>query len=116
MRSYLLAAGVPAGKVVADYAGFDTYDSCARARRVFGVSAVTVVTQTYHLPRAVATARLLGLQANGVGDDSVRPGRAWRKGTVRDQVACVKTIWDLASRRDPVLGRAETGVTDALNR
>jgi len=116
MRRYLVAAGVPAPAVVADYAGFDTYDSCARACRVFGVSAVTVVTQTYHLPRAVATARLLGLQANGVGDDSVRPGRAWRKGTVRDQVACVKTIWDLASRRDPVLGRAETGVTDALTR
>lgn len=116
MRRYLVAAGVPAPAVVADYAGFDTYDSCARARRVFGVSTVTVVTQTYHLPRAVATARLLGLRANGVGDDSVRSGWAWRKGTVRDQVACLKTIWDLASRRDPVLGRAETGVTDALTR
>lgn len=114
MRSYLLAAGVPADKVVADYAGFDTYDSCARAQRIFGVDRLLVVTQGYHLPRAVATCRALGLDAEGVGDTSVSGSEAWRRGALRDQVATVKTVWDVATRRDPVLGRRETSVERAL--
>jgi vancomycin permeability regulator SanA len=115
MREYLVAAGVPAARVVADYAGFDTYDSCVRARRIFGVSDLVVVTQSYHLPRAVATCRALGLQANGVGDDSARQYvAAWRKGAIRDQLACVKTVVDLVSRREPVLGSRETSVEQAL--
>jgi vancomycin permeability regulator SanA len=115
MRAYLVRAGVPTDRVVSDYAGFDTYDSCARARRIFGVSDVIVVTQGYHLPRAVATCRRLGLSARGVGDEtSRRYTRAWRTGAVRDQLACVKTVVDLAAHRDPILGRQETGVDRAL--
>ncbi|GAB2583978.1 SanA/YdcF family protein [Microlunatus antarcticus] len=114
MRRYLVDAGVPADKVVADYAGFDTYDSCSRAQRIFGVDRLTVVTQDYHLPRAVATCRALGLDAVGVGDESFRGTEAWRRGTFRDQVACVKTVLDVVSRRDPVLGARETSVDRAL--
>jgi vancomycin permeability regulator SanA len=114
MRAYLLDAGVPADKVVADYAGFDTYDSCSRAQRIFGVERLTVVTQGYHLPRAVATCRALGLDAVGVGDESVRGSEAWRRGALRDQVACVKTVLDVVTRRDPVLGERETSVERAL--
>ena len=72
MRDYLIEKGVPAAKVVGDYAGFDTYDSCVRARRIFGVSRAIVVTQTYHLPRALATCRAIGLDAWGVGDETVK--------------------------------------------
>ena len=108
MRSYLLRAGVPAEKVVADYAGFDTYDSCARAQRIFHVRELTVVTQSYHLPRAVATCRRLGLAANGVGDETARQHtEPWRRGAIRDQVACIKTVIDLITGRDPVLGPRE---------
>ena len=115
MRRYLVAAGVPAEKVVADYAGFDTYDSCVRAQQVFGVTDLIVVTQDYHLPRAVATCQRLGVRANGVGDESSRQyRRAWLRGAVRDQVACVKTVLDLASARQPVLGPRETSVDRAL--
>lgn len=115
MRAYLVAAGVPAARVVADYAGFDTYDSCARARRVFGVAEAIVVTQSYHLPRAVATCLRLGLSVVGVGDETARRfRRPWRVGTLRDQVACVKTVFDLTTRRDPVLGPRELGVDQAL--
>jgi vancomycin permeability regulator SanA len=115
MRTYLLRAGVPADKVVADYAGFDTYDSCARARRIFNVSNLIVVTQAYHLPRAVATCRRLGLSATGVGDETSKQyTRAWRNGVVRDQLACVKTVLDLVTARDPILGPPDTGVDRAL--
>jgi vancomycin permeability regulator SanA len=114
MRNYLIDAGVPAEAVVADYAGFDTYDSAARALRIFGVDQLMVVTQSYHLPRAVATCRALGIDAIGVGDDSVRRAVAWRRGAIRDQLACVKTVFDLISGRDPVLGEPETSVSEAL--
>jgi len=114
MRTYLLDRGVPADKVVADYAGFDTYDSCARAQRIFGVERLVVVTQGYHLPRAVATCRALGLDADGLGDTSVSGSEAWRRGALRDQLATVKTVFDVVSGRDPVLGRRETSVDRAL--
>lgn len=114
MRRYLVDAGVPAEKVVADYAGFDTYDSCSRAQRIFGVDRLTVVTQGYHLPRAVATCRALGLDAVGVADDGFRGTEAWRRGAFRDQIACVKTVLDVVTRRDPVLGPRETSVDRAL--
>jgi vancomycin permeability regulator SanA len=114
MRGYLIKAGVPADKVIADYAGFDTYDSCFRAKRIFNVSKLIIVTQSYHLPRAVATGRALGVEAVGVGDDTVRHSVPWRRGVIREQIACVKTVIDLITRRDPVLGRRETSVDEAL--
>ncbi|MGR6321994.1 ElyC/SanA/YdcF family protein [Micromonospora soli] len=116
MRRWLLDRGVPAGKVVMDYAGFDTYDSCARAKRIFGVDRATVVTQSFHLPRAVALCRRLGIAANGVGDDTARRyTERWRISSAREYGASVKAAVDLLSGRDPVhLGRHETGVEDAL--
>ncbi|HZA05981.1 MAG TPA: ElyC/SanA/YdcF family protein [Propionibacteriaceae bacterium] len=116
MRDYLISAGMPPEAVIADYAGFDTYDSCARARRIFGVDQLVVVTQGYHLPRAVATCRALGVDATGVGDYTQQNTRSWRRGSIRDQFACVKTVIDLLTGRDPVLGQRETSVDDALAR
>ena len=117
MRAYLIDAGVPAEKVIADYAGFDTYDSCVRAKRIFGVSKLIMVSQSYHLPRAVATCRALGVDTAGVGDDTSRQYvNAWRRGAIRDQVACVKTVVDLVTKREPVLGQRETSVDEALAR
>ena len=117
MRDHLLAAGVPAEAIRLDRGGFDTYESCLRARDVFGVDRVTILTQTYHLPRAVGTARLLGLDALGVGDRTVQwyqddAGRrrrsvAWRSGAIRDVVACTKTLVDLRLRHRPADRRVE---------
>jgi vancomycin permeability regulator SanA len=116
MRRYLAAHGVPARRVVLDYAGFDTYDSCARANRIFGVRQLIVVTQSYHLDRAVTLCRHLGIDATGVGDDTVRgEWLPWYRSTVREHGACVKAVFDMATGRSPVfLGRHETGVEDAL--
>jgi len=116
MQVYLIARGVPARRIVLDYAGFDTYDSCARARRIFGVRRAIVVTQQFHIARAVALCRTLGVDATGVGDDSVRWMTAiWRRNVIRERLAVVKAVYDVAARRDPVyLGRHEPGVDDAL--
>lgn len=116
MRQYLIDAGVPAKKVVADYAGFDTYDSCVRAREVFGVTSLTIVTQEYHLPRAVTTCKLTGMHTYGVGDHSVAKNRTWRYGQLRELAANFKMVYDLASQRTPVLGKRETSVDEALGR
>ncbi|MEU6072840.1 ElyC/SanA/YdcF family protein [Micromonospora sp. NPDC047074] len=116
MRRWLVDNGVPAERVVLDHAGFDTYDSCARAKRIFGVDRATVVTQSFHLPRAVAVCRRLGVDASGVGDETARQyDRTWRISSTREYGACVKAAVDLLSGRDPVhLGRRETAVEDAL--
>lgn len=116
MVDWLIGNGVPEAKVVADYAGFDTYDSCHRAVRVFGVTSAIVVTQSYHIQRAVALCREAGMDAVGVGDDSARqwPGY-WRRASVREQGAYVKALFDVVIDRDPVfLGQHETGVETAL--
>ncbi|WP_307854708.1 ElyC/SanA/YdcF family protein [Micromonospora sp. C31] len=118
MRRWLIEQGVPADKVVRDHAGFDTYDSCARAKRIFGVDRATVVTQSFHLPRAVTVCRQLGIDATGVGDETARQyERIWRISSSREHAASVKAAWDVLWGRDPAhLGRPETGIEDALRR
>lgn len=116
MRAWLIARGVPARLVVADYAGFDTYDSCYRATSIFGVTRAIVVTQNYHLRRAVSLCRRLGIQADGVGTGAREYGwRVWWRASIRDQVACVKAVVDLTTHRSPVfLGPHEPGIDNAL--
>jgi vancomycin permeability regulator SanA len=116
MATWLRTHGVPSTRIVVDYAGFDTYDSCDRARRVFGVRHVIVVTQTYHLDRAVTLCRALGVTADGVGDDSVRIYTdPWYHSAFRERGAVVKAAADAVSHRDPVfLGPHEPGVDQAL--
>jgi vancomycin permeability regulator SanA len=116
MASWLRAHGVPDERIALDYAGFDTYDSCARARRIFAVRQAIVVTQTYHLDRAVALCRALGVDASGVGDDTARVYRdLWRRAVIRERGAVVKAVVDVVSHRDPVyLGPHERSVEDAV--
>ena len=109
MHNYLIKAGVPTKNVIVDSGGFDTYESCLRAKRIFNLSQLIIVTQRYHLVRAVATCRTLGIDATGVGDDSARQHTvAWWRGTIRDQLACIKTIVDLATRPDPKFDKLNT--------
>jgi vancomycin permeability regulator SanA len=118
MQSWLVARGVPADRVVLDHAGFDTYDSCVRASKIFGVHQAIVVTQAFHLPRAVTLCREQGIEATGVGDDSVRIYEAmWLRGEVREYGAAVKAAADVLTSRDPIfLGPHETGVEEAVRR
>jgi vancomycin permeability regulator SanA len=65
MRRYAIAKGVPPELVNLDYAGFRTYDTCVRAVKVFGIRRAVMVSQRYHLARAVYTARSVGIDAAG---------------------------------------------------
>lgn len=69
MKSYAAAAGVPTEDIFMDHAGFSTYESMYRARDVFGAKRVMIVTQEYHLYRALYVAKSLGLDAVGVSAD-----------------------------------------------
>jgi vancomycin permeability regulator SanA len=67
MQRYAVELGVPVADTTLDYAGFSTYESCYRAREIFGVEQAVLITQRYHLPRAVYTCRALGVDAVGMG-------------------------------------------------
>jgi vancomycin permeability regulator SanA len=66
MRHYLVAAGVPEAALVGDVEGTSTFDSCWRARSLFGVTDALLVTQRFHLPRALFLAAHAGIRAQGV--------------------------------------------------
>lgn len=73
MRQYALSLGVPDSAIVLDYAGFRTYDSCYRARDIFQVEQAILVTQEFHLDRALLVCGALGIDAVGVSADAMRP-------------------------------------------
>ncbi len=70
MMAYALSRGVPAEDIQLDYAGRRTYDTCYRARAIFQVESATLVTQAFHLPRALFSCRNLGVDAVGVKADA----------------------------------------------
>ncbi|WP_237735754.1 SanA/YdcF family protein [Streptomyces sp. AA1529] len=114
MRRYLLDRGVPPGRVVSDHAGFDTWDSCARAARVFGVRRALLVSQDYHVRRAAALCRAAGIDAYGVAVPEPRDA-TWYAGGLRELPGAVKAAYDAAFTPDPRFpGPREPGVRRAL--
>ncbi|NDJ53651.1 MAG: hypothetical protein GYB68_11275 [Chloroflexi bacterium] len=73
MRRYAMELGVPEEDIVVDYLGTRTYDSCYRARHIFGVTDAITVTQNFHLDRTILTCSALGIDAVGVWADYQRP-------------------------------------------
>lgn len=69
MKQYALDAGVPSEDVFMDHAGFSTYESVYRAKEIFGATKIIIVTQRYHLYRALYAARAMGIEAYGVASD-----------------------------------------------
>ena len=117
MTDYLTGdRGIDPGRIVTDPSGLDTYDSCRRAKEVYGVTRALVVTQPYHLARAVALCRHVGIDADGVGarcDGCLSVTLA--KNTMRDFFACSKAAWDsLRDRRPAVESAPSAEVTNAL--
>jgi SanA protein len=109
MLQYAIELGVPQEAVVVDYAGRRTYDTCLRAREIFGATDVILVTQSFHLPRAIFTCNNLGVKGVGVPADL----RVYRRGSLlfwnlRELPATLTALWDLfVQRPDVVLGLPE---------
>jgi SanA protein len=102
MRRELVRLGVPDGDVFTDHAGFDTLDSVVRARKVFGVDSAIVVTQGFHLPRALWLARRAGLTAHGLEAGAGRGyGGRGTQARVREVVARTKAFGDVLTGARP---------------
>lgn len=110
MYDHALASGVPKADIIADYAGFSTYDTCYRAEAIFGVSEAVLLTQRYHQPRAIYTCNTLGVNAVGVDlpDWELHPDVMTRL-AMREWFAAVKAIWevDIIHPKATVLGSYE---------
>ena len=104
MLSYLLEQEIPRADIVLDYAGRRTYDTCYRARDIFQVAEVVLITQRYHLPRALYTCQTLGLEVEGYVADRVAY-RHHRWYQWREIPALWRAWWDLRlAKTVPVLG------------
>lgn len=107
MERVALEKGVPQADVVLDYAGLSTYDSLYRARDIFGVKKLVIVTQEYHMYRALYLARALGLEAWGVAAD----GQHYRGQTMRDLREIVArdkdVLWAILQPEPTYLGGPE---------
>lgn len=93
MKDFIKNKGVAGEDIFMDHAGFSTYESLYRARNIFQVKKVIIVTQRYHLLRAVFIARELGLEAYGVAADNHDYGQVMAAYGVREMAARNKDFW-----------------------
>ncbi len=109
MQAYAISLGVPEEDIVLDYAGRRTYDTCYRAKYIFGLDEAILITQRFHLPRALFTCNGIGLQSVGVSADF----RYYRKYSrlvwnTRELPATMVALWQVwISHPLPVMGDPE---------
>jgi SanA protein len=109
MRQYALTLGMPDSDIVLDYAGRRTYDTCYRAKEIFGVDSAIVVTQRFHLPRALFLCEAFGIDTVGVEAENYyylkRLRLFWN---TREVLASVQSVLDVYLLQPlPVLGERE---------
>lgn len=117
MKSYAIGQGVPSECIFMDHAGFSTYESMYRAKEVFEAENLVVVTQKYHMYRALYDAKALGIEVKGVTcDTKVYRGDRYRK--LREAVARIKDVgYTIAKPKPTYLGDVipVTGNGDVTN-
>jgi SanA protein len=109
MRQYAVGLGVPDEDIVLDYAGRRTYDSCYRAKEIFQVESAILVTQPFHMARALYLCNSFGVESVGVpaGNHYFRKVSRLYWNT-RELFASSQAVWDvLVARPQPVLGSPE---------
>ena len=109
MRQYALTLGMPDSDIVLDYAGRRTYDTCYRAKEIFGVNSAVLVTQGFDLPRALFLCKAFGIDAMGVEAENYyylkRLRLIWN---TRELLATVQSLLDVYLFEPlPVLGEPE---------
>lgn len=102
MIAYAVARGVPADVLQPDYAGLRTYDTCYRARAIFGLESAILVTQRFHLPRALFTCQELGIDVVGVtADRRTYSERSIAWSEMREIPATLVALVDVLRRKPP---------------
>ncbi len=100
IKKDLVAYGIPSSKIFLDYAGFRTYDSVIRAKKVFGQTSIVVISQEFHNERALFIASKYGIDAIGFNAKCVGH-RYGLKTQIRERFARVKMVFDLISNKQP---------------
>jgi SanA protein len=95
MRKALVRDGIPPQDVFEDHAGFDTWATMVRARGIFGVQDAVVVTQGFHMPRALFLAEEAGIHATGLVSDLQPYGFQGEKSSLREVLSRVKAVADV---------------------
>lgn len=109
MRDFALSLGVPETDIVLDFAGRRTYDTCYRAKAIFGLNEAILVTQSFHLPRAIYVCNQLGVTGLGV----IANNQVYRRSSLlywnmRESLATIAAFWDVHFGHPiPVLGDHE---------
>ena len=103
MKQFAIDAGIPSADVFMDHAGFSTYESVYRAKEIFGVERMIIVTQGYHLPRALYIAEQMGIEAYGVPSD-YRTYYGQIKRDIREVLARCKDMLTTAWNVPPTYG------------
>lgn len=101
MKNYAVAEGVPSEDIFMDHAGFETYDSLYRAKEIFGAEKIMIVTQEYHLYRALYIADMLGLEAYGVPSDLRFYSKKMAYWKFREYLARVKSFGKCIYKPEP---------------
>ncbi len=100
MKNFALDKGVASEDVFMDHAGFSTYESMYRAKEIFGAKKIVIVTQGYHISRAIYCAESLGLEAYGVESDRRDYGKALYN-NLRESLARVKDFFYCVIKPEP---------------
>lgn len=100
MKNYAIKEGVPSSSIFMDHAGFSSYDSLYRAKEIFGAKKIIIVTQKYHLYRALYIAKKLGLEAYGVASNP-REYAGQIKRDLRESLARVKDYFKCIGKPEP---------------
>ncbi|WP_405198224.1 vancomycin high temperature exclusion protein [Christiangramia sp. LLG6405-1] len=100
MVSYLRERGIPQNRITSDHAGLDTYDSMYRAGKLFNIENATVVTQKFHLPRALFISGQLGFNYFGFTADQRAYQTEYRL-KQREKLANVKALWEVLINKEP---------------
>lgn len=103
MKAYAIDQGLNSEDIFMDHAGFSTYESLARAKYIFGVKKVIIVTQKQHLYRALYIAKALGLEAIGIPAQEIAYGGDFLR-DIRESLARVKDVFTAMIKPMPVLG------------
>jgi len=114
MREDLAALGVPRRAITCDYAGFRTLDSVVRAKEVFGLDEVVVVSQAFHAERAVFLAERHGLDAVGFAARTPSARRTRVKNRAREVLARTLAVWDVVVGTEPRFLGPPVEVTTAV--
>ena len=98
MRDYAVCLGVPREATLLDPKGFRTYETCRRAREVFGVEQAVVVTQRFHTARSLYLCDAVGIDAVAIAADGKKPGSFFLRRRIvwetREYLALVRAVWD----------------------